>query len=290
MTFNGPPEPTHEKLPAVETPEYWKDNPPFKSPKEYFKLQYEFAKIMAERNGISLTDAIAEYAPIMQKALHKLDANGKELADPIEGLTEESLFEAGYEMAQERRREAKEKDEHTPYHDEKGLRFGCHSYDYDESTKTVRVHFFNAEAEEEWEDGKDVAKGPLSKEKIDRRRHELAEMFKDIKARHPEAEHVHGRSNLYNLEAYRRLYPESYEVGDVDYSPELWKQGMGIWGQFLGGNEKAEGEYGFKRELAEEFLEKAKTTPLDALADALAYPPRTADGPIQDFYDLYGIK
>jgi hypothetical protein len=288
MTFNGPPPPQEKPSSMIETPEYWKDNPPFKSPKKYFELQFNFAKLMAERTGISLTEAVANYAPILRKATHVLGEDGKEL-ESIEGLTDENIFDAGYAMAQERRKEAK--GETTPYYDEKGLRFGCSSYDYDPATKTVGVHFFNAEAEEEWQDGKDVSKGPLSIDKLERRKQELTQMFRDIKARHPEAKYVHGRSNLYNLEPYRRLYPSTYKVSEeVDYDSELWKQGMGIWGQFLGGKDKVEGEYGFRQEVADEFLEKAKEVPLDRLADALPNPPRTADGDIQDFYDFYGIK
>ena len=79
-------------------------------------------------------------------------------------------------------------------------------------------------------------------------------------------------------------------MGDIDYNPELWKGQTDIWGQFLGGHEKAPGEYGFKQELAEEFLEKVKKVPLDRLADAVPMPPRTAHGSIQDFYDFYGIE
>jgi hypothetical protein len=289
MTLNGPPKPSQETLPAdIEAPEYWKDNPPFKSPKKYFELQFEFAKLMAERTGMPLAESVKAYAPILEKSIHTLDAEGNELA-PLEGLTDENMFEVGYAMAQERRAQAKSEGETIPYRDERGDRFGCSSYDYEEDTKTVRVHFFNAEADEEWVDGKDISKGPLSVEKADRRRHELTQMFRDIMEKHPDAKHVRGCSNLYNLESYRRIYPDTYEVGDIDYDPKRWSRGMAIWGQFLGGKDKVPGEYGFRQDLADEFLEKAKEVPLDRLADALPMPPRAAHGDIQDFYDLYGI-
>jgi len=286
MTFNGPPASQEKPPQAVATPEYWKDNPEFKSPRKYFELQYEFAKLMAERTGISLTEAVDKYAPIIRKATHELDVDGKELG-PIEGLTEENMLEAAYTKAQERRTAST--GETMPYYVEKDLRFGCSSYDYEPDTKTVRVHFFNAEADEEWVDGKDVSKGPLSEEKLERRLQELTQMFRHVKEHHPDALYVRGCSNLYNLEAYRRLYPPTYEVGEIDYDPKRWRMGMAIWGQFLGGKEKVRGEYGYKEELAKEFMQKAREVPLDRLADALAYPPRRAHGPIQDFYDYYGI-
>lgn len=285
MTFNGPPSVEKSKA-RVEAPEYWKENLPFKSPRAFYDLQYEFAKLMAERRGIPLSEAVEHYAPVIQNSTHYHD-NGGNVTGPIEDLTDENMVERGWEMSV--RRHERMGGGPTPYHPEGGTRFGCHYYEYDEDTKTIRVHFFNAEFEEEWVDGKDMSKGPLATEKIERRKHELTDMFRDIKARYPEAKYVRGGSSLYNLEAYRRLYPKTFEVGEVDYALERWSQGTLIWGQFLGGNKKAKGEYGFKQELAEGFLLKAKEVPIETLADALPNPPRTVRGNIQDFYDFYGI-
>ncbi|HEY0010830.1 MAG TPA: hypothetical protein VGB97_02865 [Candidatus Paceibacterota bacterium] len=284
MTFNGPPQPSPEELAAgVETPKYWKENPQFVYPKGLFDTQYEFAKIMAERRNIPLLDAVKKYAPLLNKAIHT-EGEEKTL---IPGLTDENLAEAGYAEVLERRKSYDRTG--LNYRDEKEGRFGCFYYRYDEATQTIAPHFFNAEAEEQFENGQDVSKGPLSKEKLELRKAELAEMFRDIKTKHPDAKYVRGKSNLYNLEAYRRLYPPTYAVGDVDYDPELWKGNTDIWGQFLGGHDKAPGEYGFKREPATAFLEKAKEVPLDRLVDAVPLPPRSAEGNIQDFYNFYGI-
>lgn len=277
-----PPKP--HKPESIHAPEYWKDNPQFVYPKGLFDTQYKFAKIMAERQGISLIDAVKEYAPLLNKAIHT-EGEEKEL---IPGLTDENLAEAGYAELLERRKSYDKSG--LKYHDEKEARFGCSYYRYDEAAQTIAPHFFNAEAEEEFVDGVDVSKGPLSKEKLERRKAELTEMFQDIKAKHPNAKYVRGKSNLYNLEAYRRLYPPTYKVVDVDYDPALWKGNTDIWGQFLGGNTKNPGEYGFKQELADEFLKRAKEVPLDRLVDAVSLPPRNAHGEIQDFYDFYGIK
>jgi hypothetical protein len=287
MTFNGPPKQEKKATApeAVQIPEYWQENIPFKSPKKYFELQFAFAKIMAERTGSSLTEAVEKYAPIIRNSTHHLEEN-RDVGAPIEGVTDENMLDVAWNTSVERHLATNS--ERTEYHPEGSTRFGCYTYDY-KNPPTVRIHFFNAEFEEEWVDGKDVSKGPLDKSKIERRKQELKDMFTHIKREHPEAKYVRGRSNLYNLESYRRLYPDSYTVGDIDYSEKLWRQGTSIWGQFLGGNEKVAGEYGFKEELAGEFLEKAKTVPLDRLADALPMPPKTAEGPIEDFYTLYGI-
>lgn len=276
--------PQVHKPESIETPEYWRENPQFVYPKGLFDTQYEFSKIMAEREGTTLIDAIEKYAPLLNKAIRTEDEEKKLMP----GLTDENLAEAGYAEVLERRKSYSK--DGLKYHDEKEGRFGCFYYRYNEVSKTVAPHFFNAEAEEEFVEGKDVSKGPLSKEKLDRRKAELTEMFRDIRTKHPDAKYVRGKSNLYNLEAYRRLYPPTYEVGDVDYDPALWKGNTDIWGQFLGGNNKAPGEYGFKQELADGFLKKAKEVPLERLVDAVPMPPRSAQADIQDFYDFYGIK
>lgn len=287
MSFNGPPK-QPEKSPQVETPEYWKENLPFKSPRKLYELEFEFAKMMAERTGTPLVEVVDAYAPVVRNHIHTFNEEGDwEITGLEEGVTNENMLEHAWQRSLERHIERNS--EPTAYHPEGGSRFGCHYYTYEEDTHTVYVHFFNAEFEEEWVDGKDVSKGPLAQEKKDRRIHELTDMFRDIKKKHPDATQVKGRSSLYNLDAYRRLYPPSYEVGEVDYDPKLWGQGTTVWGQFLGGNEKKPGEYGYKEELAAQFLDKAKDVPLDKLADALPMPPRKVHGNIEDFYRFYGV-
>lgn len=288
MNFNGPPKPPQEKPYSVETPEYWQENLPFKSPRQLYELEFEFATMMAKRTGTSLVEAVDTYAPIIRNHIHTFNEEGDwEITGLEEGVTDENILEYAWDRSLVRHVERNS--EPATYHPEGGSRFGCHYYTYEEDSKTVYIHFFNAEFEEEWVDGKDVSKGPLASEKIERRRHELTDMFRDIKTKHPDVLYVKGRSSLYNLEAYRRLYPESFEVGEIDYDPKLWGQGTTVWGQFLGGNNKAPGEYGYKEELAEQFMEKAKDVPLDVLADALPMPPRKVHGNIEDFYSFYGI-
>ncbi len=291
MTFNGPPKPVHEKAPGavVETPEYWEGNKPFKSPRKYYEAQFELAKMMAERTGMSLVDAVDLYAPVIKNHIHTFNEESDwEITGLEEGVTDENMLEHAWERSLVRHIERNS--EPTEYHPE-GSRFGCHYYDYDEASKTINIHFFNAEFEEEWVDGADVSKGPLDRVKIERRLHELADMFRDIKARYPDAEKVRCQTTLNNLESYLRLFPESYRdsVGGIDYDPKLWGQGTTVWGQFVGGNNKKKGEYGFKEELVASFLEKAKHVPIDKLPEALPNPVRTGEAPIEDFYDLYRV-
>jgi hypothetical protein len=91
MTFNGPPKQEKKATApeAVQIPEYWQENIPFKSPKKYFELQFAFAKIMAERTGSSLTEAVEKYAPIIRNSTHHLEEN-RDVGAPIEGVTDEN--------------------------------------------------------------------------------------------------------------------------------------------------------------------------------------------------------
>lgn len=288
MTFNGPPQPPQERQrPVVEKPEYWKERLPFKSPRAYYELEFTFATQMAERTGMSLVEAVDMYAPVVRNHIHTFDTEW-EITGMAEGVTDENMLERAWEKSLEMH--VIRNSTPTLYHPE-GSRFGCHYYDYDEASQTISIHFFNAEFEEEFVDGKDVSKGPLSKEKAERRKHELTDMFRDIKARYPEAKRVKCQSSLNNIESYYRLFPKSYEesIGEIDYDPKLWSQGTTVWGQFLGGNEKVSGQYGFKQKLADEFLEKVRDVPVEKVADALPNPPRTGEAAIEDFYDLYGI-
>ncbi len=177
MTFNGPPKPAQERPPRVEAPEYWKENLPFKFPRKLYDLEFEFAQLMAERAGTSLVEAVDTYAPVIRNHIHTFDEKWN-ITGLSEGVTDENMLEMAWDKSLERHKE--NNSEPTVYHDEDGTRFGCSYYTFDEATKTVYVHFFNAEFEEEWVDGKDISTGPLDKGKLDRRKHELTDMFRDI--------------------------------------------------------------------------------------------------------------
>ena len=102
--------------------------------------------------------------------------------------------------------------------------FGCFSYTPPDDEGTVRIHFLDRQP--------DGGPGPLAGVNIPRRRAELARLTASILREHPEARRIRGRSWLYQLEAYRRLFPPAY-VEDpqiVDAGVTFW--GSGCWGQF----------------------------------------------------------
>jgi hypothetical protein len=102
--------------------------------------------------------------------------------------------------------------------------FGCFSYKYVDEKKTVYTHFKNT----------GEAEGVLSEERIQARLEELKEMFTEIKEKHPQAEMVSGFSWLYNIDAYKRLFPQEY----IKNSREIhgWFKTLALWGQFIDRN------------------------------------------------------
>jgi hypothetical protein len=111
---------------------------------------------------------------------------------------------------------------------------------------------------------------------------ELKAMFKHLKEVVSDTSPVVGGSWLYNIEAYRRLFPISYletaQVGEDEY------QFLALWGQFL----LADGNV--HQRLAQPFLESIKKqTTLQGLRDSFPYQVLRLEAPIVDFYSYYGI-
>jgi hypothetical protein len=99
--------------------------------------------------------------------------------------------------------------------------FGCFAYALLPDGR-VRLHFRNAEP---------PARSPLAHERRAERVAELRALFDHLGRRLPDSTLVAGASWLYNLEAYRRLFPRAY----VD-SGQVMRgrfQRMPLWGQFV---------------------------------------------------------
>ena len=89
----------------------------------------------------------------------------------------------------------------------------------------------------------DTLGGPLAYEKQTRRRADLTAMVKDIRARHPDARAIRGRSWLYNLEAYRRLFPADYAASAKPETGVVNLHGNSSWGQMIDSREAVRPEF-----------------------------------------------
>ncbi|MES2721700.1 MAG: hypothetical protein V4656_00975 [Pseudomonadota bacterium] len=188
--------------------------------REYFDVQLRFAQVLAARTSRPLAETC-----LAVTNLHRRLGLGRAEADaPSAGW-------ACYAEGLEARGSGAERLDWTvaffasvPPEPGASLRFGCFSYELQDEDRVVRIHFSNRDADED--------SGPLAGAKADRRRAELREMFSHVRVNHPQAQRVRGGSWLYNLEAYRRLFPPEY--GGSRREPERVRlDGTSSWGQVL---------------------------------------------------------
>lgn len=152
------------------------------------------------------------------------------------------------------------------------LAFGCFSYTIVDDNR-IRLHFHN------YKSGK---QSPLSKDQISKRLAELKDMFAYIKKNVNNPTSVIGASWLYNLEAYRRLFPSTYlataKVGGNDF-PFL-----PLWGQFID-------HLGHVKEnFVEQFLQCLdKQVRIDDIENCFPFQVLHLESSIQEFYLFYRI-
>jgi hypothetical protein len=153
--------------------------------------------------------------------------------------------------------------------------FGCFGCDPPNEKGAVQIHFSNRDSAD--------SVGPLSRTKTPRRLAELKTMFGFIRETWPEAISVQGGSWLYNLEAYRRLFPAAYGESRRPPPVPIRLGGTSTWGQFLDHREAV------KPDLRAAFLRNIETIDIAAPWRAFPLPALRTTAPIELFYDLYGF-
>ena len=150
--------------------------------------------------------------------------------------------------------------------------FGCFSYARLNDDR-IRLHFENADTD---------GHSSLGIDRIGHRLADLAALFGHLKRTLPQPLQVVGASWLYNLDAYRRLFPTPYlEAAHVIHR----FQNMPLWGQFLD-------RYGeVKENMARPFLERlACQSSLDGVGECFPFPVLSVEASVREFYDFYGIQ
>lgn len=153
---------------------------------------------------------------------------------------------------------------------------GCFSYGYQEAGRKIRIHFDNQDRS---------GAGALSRARLPARIAELRALFAEARGELPDARLVRGNSWLYNLDAYRRLFPPAYTAARRP-APDDEFRFAALWGQFLDHRGQVKGA------LADAFLRRVARaeTPAD-LAAAFPYQvleTECAVGHLHRFYDLAG--
>jgi hypothetical protein len=147
----------------------------------------------------------------------------------------------------------------------------CFTYSIKEDR--VHLHFNNNEG---------PVPGPLSTSRIEARRKELVDIFKAINNDLPEVTVVEGYSWLYNLEAYRRLFPSEYVKSGKVIKDDF--RSMDIWGQFI------DSSYNIKTEFTANFVARLnKAATIRELKNIFEFYPVRVEAPISVFFEYFHI-
>ena len=181
---------------------------------EFFDLQLRFAQKVAELSGLAVGEAVGCYTNIYVRLAmgQRLDANNPEWQRYLAGLVG-APERAAWTHEVHRQRLPLQAGPRP------AATVGRFSYELIGADR-ARLHFHAA-----------GGASPLSAEHRDQRLGELAELFAHLKASSNDRMHVVGASWLYNLDRYRRLFPERYlsSLRSVEHP----YQRMPLWGQFL---------------------------------------------------------
>lgn len=236
-------------------------------PREYFALNHAFAVRVTELTGCPLAEAYLKYTQLyLVFGLERVF----DPADPAWVSFLEGAAQAGDPVAWIEDTFHRLRDHEIPRPRENA--FGCFSFAVWDGGR-IRLHFFS---------GGNPAYSPLARANLSARLDELTALFRSLKKDSANARTVVGGSWLYNIEAYRRLFPSEFLRTAAPEETEC--QFVALWGQFIGHDRQV------KPDLARRFLASvACARSMDDLLHAFPYPVLRLECPIDVFYRHYGI-
>ncbi len=239
-------------------------------PERFFEVQLIFAHKVAEITGRTFEDAVLHYTAMYR--ILGLDWS----TDPTHPTWQ------AYVQALQSDRDSGAKETYQFYYARSDSiprqsdlpHWGCFAYEYLRDQYKIKIHFSNQDYTEY---------GALSHQRMAIRKAELTEMFTSIRAGHPEAEAVIGSSWLYNLEAYKRLFPVEYGQSAKE-ADRIYYTGRGLWGQFL------DHEWQMNERTVATFLQRVEAATNMLQCDrAFPYQLLLPKAPIALFYQFYNI-
>ena len=236
-------------------------------PKGFFDLQLRFAEKVTLLAGLPLTRALLDYTNLYIRfgLGHGFDPTHPTWRAYLAGLPDPG-DPGEWTYAFYRRRPD------TMAAESVVATFGCFSYALP-TPERIRLHFQNAETD---------GRSPLGIDRVRERQAELAALFAHVKRTQRPPLQVRGVSWLYNLDAYRRLFPASY-VATPHVAAQRF-QHMPLWGQFVD-------RHGVMKEQAtRQFLDRLeRESSPDGLEQCFPLQPLVVDAPVQAFYDFYRL-
>ena len=235
--------------------------------KAFFDLQLTFAEHVSQMSGLPVPRALFEYTNLYIRF-----GLGRDF-DPEHRVWRE--YVNGLQTASDRR------DWTYRFHVARAdattappVVATCGSFSYALMTgERLRLHFLNAERD---------GRSPLTAERRDQRVADLTALFGHVKRTQRAPLRVVGSSWLYNLDAYRRLFPPSY-VATARVIGHRFRH-MSLWGQFL----DRRGEV--RPDVTRLFLERLeRQSSVERLDEYFPFQVLAVEGPVETFYDFYAI-
>jgi len=235
--------------------------------KAFFDLQLQFARKVAALSGMSVPQALLEYTNLYIRF-----GLGRDF-DPAQPTWRE--YVAGLQTADDgvewtyRFHSTRAEAIGPP-----GVVATCGCFSYTRlSDDRIRLHFQNVETE---------GHSPLGRDRVGQRLADLAALFENVERTQRPPLRVVGVSWLYNLDAYRRLFPPAYVATARVLEPRF--RHMPLWGQFLDRHGQ------IKASPARQFLERLeRQSSLDGLGQCFPFQVLTAEASVQEFYGFYRI-
>jgi hypothetical protein len=274
---------------AVETPgsakkteahsgDHWVEREALVLEKQIFQFQYNVAKEIARITGMSVLEAVVRYTSHLRT--HAFPYPHDDAGRLRYGVSAGHLVDGAYEDYTTYIAGGKHR-YHPETWGEVAAQYGCFSYDIKRGTKKAHMHFDNREY--------DPTHSPLSFEQRTARLQELHDLFAHMRQYKGDVETVMGNSWLYNLHAYRSLFPREYTahrqpVRDVS----TWKLN-GVWGQFI------QADHTLNKKRAEQLMTALRAAHAGddietVLYESLPLKVLSVRGPVNAFYDMYGIE
>ena len=153
-----------------------------------------------------------------------------------------------------------------------GRSFGCFSFDPPDASGVLRIHFVPPE---------NTSTSPLASANTGARVQELCELFSHVRRTERGVLSVRGISWLYNLDAYRRLFPRSYAMSIQPVDVPLHLNGSSTWGQVLNWRREV------KPDMRDALLARFATMRAEAPWEAFPLQALTATGDVAEFYERF---
>lgn len=235
--------------------------------REFFDLQLTFARAVHRCSGIALGQALLNYTNfyIRFSLGRDFNADNPVWRKYLAGITDENGLDAWtYQFYQSTLPETGAPKVVSSV--------GCFAYER-LRPGAIHVHFKNAEKNGD---------SPLGAARHDARMAELRQLFSLIREQEDPLTKVYGTSWLYNLPAYRRLFPQTYLASAAEVQNKT--RNVSLWGQFVGRHKElnVKSASAFRQNVA-------RQVHLAGLEACFPLKPLAVSAPAQAFYDFHGV-